>query len=86
MDIGMYGLHANNMEKINSHALRNQMMRYVKIYFVVMFATFMLPKRVMREELSGKVEHGKTLEDAVLLHRVSDNHAIYPYDDKENLG
>ena len=61
-------------------------MRYVKIYFVVMFATIMLPKRVMREELNGKIEHGKPVEDAVLLHRVSENHVIFPYDDKENVG
>ena len=85
----MYGLHANNMEKVNSWALAQRIKKFLKIYIVIMFVTLLLPKRVLRIEFN-KTNNSPigSSGEAVLLHRLNENSGkvIYPDRDAELKG
>ena len=52
----MYGLHANNMEKVNSWALAKRIKMSIKVYLIVMFLTYLLPSRIYRLEFTNPLK------------------------------
>lgn len=61
MDIGLYGVHSNNMDKLSSEMLIKQIRRIVCLYVFVLIMTTFLPTRVTREEFTGEENGNATL-------------------------
>lgn len=61
MEIGLYGVHSNNMDKLSSELLVKQIRRLVGLYVFVILLTSFLPSRVTREEFTGEENGNATL-------------------------
>lgn len=61
MEIGLYGIHSTNMDKLNSQIVIKQVIRLAFVYAFVMIITGLLPDRIVREDFLDESASNHTL-------------------------
>ena len=61
MEIGLYGIHSTNMDKLNSQIVIKQVIRLAFVYAFVMIITGLLPDRIVREDFFDESASNHTL-------------------------